>query len=378
MCGESGNPEKRKGRKVRVALRRNRQKPGRVKDWTRKAREGVDHEFDTSAGESVVAKGDLSRNRTVRVTDGEATVPGARHGVVVALRGLYAHVDDGSQLCLCTVRRMLRTRLINERHPITVGDRVTFVGEDPEDPRCATGVIEAVAPRGGQLRRRAGRRVQTIVANVDQAVIVSSAACPLPKPQLIDRYIVSALAGDITPLVCMNKMDLAEDESAGRILKRYESLGYQTVDTSALTGDGIDRLRAALKDKASVIVGQSGVGKSSLLNAVQPGLALEVGDIAAHNEKGRHTTTTAHLIRLHQGGYVVDTPGIRSFDLSLIPRGEFEGYFAEFVPLVPHCRFPDCTHTHESDCAIKAAVEAGAVHPERYESYLHLFLEPPS
>ncbi len=378
MAGESRKSEGRKGRKVRVALRRNRQKPGRVKDWTRKAREGLDHEFDTRTGESVVAKGDLSRNRTVFVTDGETTVPGARQGVVVALRGLFAHVDDGSRTWLCTVRRMLRTRLIHERHPVTVGDRVTFVAEVADDPRCEAGVIEAVAPRGGQLRRRAGRRVQTIVANVDQAVIVSSAACPSPKPQLIDRYIVSALAGDITPVICMNKIDLAEDESARRILARYESLGYHTVRASAITGEGIDLLFTGLKDKASVIVGQSGVGKSSLLNAVQPGLALEVGDIAAHNEKGRHTTTTAHLIRLHQGGYVVDTPGVRSFDLSIIPRAEFEAYFAEFVPFVPHCHFPDCTHSHEAECAIKSAVEAGAIHPERYESYLHLFLEPPS
>lgn len=378
MPGDSEKPEGRKGRKVRVALRRNRQKPGRVKDWTRKAREGVDHEFDTSAGESVVAKGDLSRHRTVIVPDGEVPACSALRGVVVALRGLFADVDDGRRMWQCTVRRLLRTRVIDERHPVTVGDHVTFAPEAPDDPRCETGAIEAVAPRRGQLRRRAGRRVQTIVANVDQVVIVSSAAQPGPKPQLIDRYIVSALAGEIAPVVCMNKIDLAEDESAAELLARYESLGYRTVRTSTITGVGIEQLRALLKDSASVIVGQSGVGKSSLLNAVQPGLALTVGGIAAHNEKGRHTTTTAHLIRLDVGGYVVDTPGIRSFDLSLIPRSEFEMYFVEFVPFVQHCHFPDCTHTHETDCAVKAAVEAGAIHPDRYESYLHLFLEPPS
>jgi ribosome biogenesis GTPase len=186
---------------------------------------------------------------------------------------------------------------------------------------------------------------------------------------------VAALFGQITPVICMNKIDLDVGGLATSILERYRPLGYQTLCTSAATGEGIEALRALLKDKESVIAGQSGVGKSSLLNAVQPGLELKTGVIIEQTQKGRHTTTTARLIRLDIGGYVVDTPGIKTFDISPIPQLELEAYFAEFVDRVQHCRFRDCTHTHESGCAIKSAVEQGAIHPDRYASYLELFEE---
>jgi ribosome biogenesis GTPase len=287
------------------------------------------------------------------------------------MRGLFADVDDGKRVWPCTVRRVLRTRLTEERHPVTVGDRVQFrAGSDTE------GVIEAVEPRRGQLRRRVGRRVHTIVANVDQAIIVSSADLPLPKPHLIDRYIVASHAGEITPVVCMNKLDLDDDGAARDLLDRYAKLGYTTLATSAVTGDGVTALCEQLKNKASVIAGQSGVGKSSLLNRIQPDLQLKTGDIIEQTSKGRHTTSTATLLRLEVGGYVVDTPGVRSFDLSTVERSEFEAYFVEFVDHVPDCKFPDCTHRHEAECAVIQAVERGEIHPDRYESYVRLFEEP--
>jgi ribosome biogenesis GTPase len=295
---------------------------------------------------------------------------------VVAVRGLYADVDDGKNVRPCTVRRVLRTRLIEERHPVTVGDRVRFRVESEDEGVAREGVIEAVESRGGQLRRYAGRRVHTIVANVDQAIIVSSADEPPPKPHLIDRYIVAALAGDITPIICMNKADLDSDKSARKLLDRYAELDCVTLYTSAVNGDGIESLRDVLRDNASVIAGQSGVGKSSLLNAVQPGLRLRIGDIVEQTSKGRHTTSTASLIRLEIGGFVVDTPGVRSFDLATVARHELEAYFVEFVEHVPDCKFPDCTHTHEEECAVKLAVERGEIHIERYESYVRLFEEP--
>jgi ribosome biogenesis GTPase len=173
----------------------------------------------------------------------------------------------------------------------------------------------------------------------------------------------------------MNKIDLDESGSAEKLLERYVPLGYITLPTSALTSRGVDLLREVLKDKASVIVGQSGVGKSSLLNAVQPELDLKTGEIIAQIGKGRHITSTARLIRLEIGGYVVDTPGIRSLDLSTVSRNEYELYFTEFITHVENCKFPDCTHIHESDCAVKLAVEAGEIHPDRYESYVRLFEE---
>jgi ribosome biogenesis GTPase / thiamine phosphate phosphatase len=378
MASSDPPRKKPKGKKVRVAFRRNRSKPPRPKDWTERARDAEDREIDSSQSESVVAKGDLSRQRTIIVGDDAAELGGdLRAGVVVAMRGLYADVDDGDRVRPCTIRRVLRTRLIEERHPVTIGDRVRFRAESGSAGTEQEGVIEAVEPRRGQLRRVSQRRVHTVVANVDHAVIVSSAAEPPPKPHLIDRYIVASLAGDITPVICMNKMDLDKGGSAGAVLDRYELLGYVTLRTSIVSGQGIDELRAVLKDSASVIAGQSGVGKSSLLNAVQPGLNLRVGVVSVQTSKGRHTTSQASLIRMPFGGYVVDTPGVRTLDISMVPRNEFETYFVEFPEHVANCRFPDCTHTHETDCAVKHAVQRGAIHPDRYESYVRLFEEMP-
>ena len=350
-------------------------------DVTREALQADDHEIEAERTESVIAKGDLSRRRTIVVSDKEdALREGRRRGTVVAVRGLYAEVDDGGRVWPCTVRRVLRTRLIEERHPVTVGDHVRFLIESDGGKTGQEGVIEVVEPRRGELRRHVGRRVHTIVANVDQAVIVSSVEQPPPKPHLIDRYIVSALAGGITPVICMNKLDLCEPGSARtatlELLDRYARLDYETLCTSAVTGDGIQALEGVLADRESVIAGQSGVGKSSLLNRVQPGLELKTGDVIEQISKGRHTTSTATLIPLQIGGYVVDTPGIRSFDLSMVGRHELEAYFVEFLTYVPDCKFPDCTHTHEENCAVKQAVEQGTIHPQRYESYVRLFEAP--
>ncbi len=376
MCAARNDPPPRKrGKKVRVPFRRNRSAPKRINDWTRQARDAEGYEIDSDRGEQIASKGSLSRSRTIIVHEG--AVPGdQRSGIVVAMRGLYDDVDDGETVWSCTIRRILRTRLIKERYAVTVGDRVRFLVAKSTSGTPQEGVIESVDPRRGVLTRRAGRRIHTIVANVDQVVIVSSAREPTPKPQLIDRYIVAAHHGGITPVVCMNKIDLAKDDAAAVLLDRYRRLGYAVIATSTITGAGLDALRAVLTNKESVVAGQSGVGKSSLLNAVQPGLTLRVGEVQEQSEKGRHTTTTAELIRLDGGGYVVDTPGIRAFDLSLVPNNELELHFVEFAERVAGCKFPDCTHTHETECAIKRAVEHGEIDIERYESYLHLLHDP--
>lgn len=378
MAGSSQRGPRRKGKKVRVAFRRNRGKRRRVTDVTEEARQAEDFEVDTNRDERVAAKGELSRQRTIIVGEDGSSVDTTdlTSGIVVAMRGLYADVDAGARVWACTVRRVLRTRLIEERHPVTVGDRVYIRLAEEEDGVVTEGVIEHVEPRRGQLRRLSGRRVQTIVANVDQAVVVSSAQEPRPKPNLIDRYIVAAQAGEIKPIVCMNKLDLDSDGAGRAVLERYRSLGYETLGSSIVSEEGIEELRALLTGRSTVIAGQSGVGKSSLLNAVDPNLNLRVGEIIEQIEKGRHTTTTATLIKLGCGGYVVDTPGIRSFDLTVVPREQYEAFFIEFVPLVANCKFPDCTHTHEIDCAIKAGVERGDILPERYESYVQMYEDP--
>jgi ribosome biogenesis GTPase len=169
--------------------------------------------------------------------------------------------------------------------------------------------------------------------------------------------------------------ETALDDDPQHVLSEYEQLGFRCLPASARSGRGVDQLRAELAGHITVLSGQSGVGKSSLLNAVQPGLRLAIGEISAENEKGRHTTTLAELYRLDNGGFVVDTPGIRQFDMWDVPPGALEAYFVEFVPYIAQCRFRDCTHRHEDGCAVLAAVEGGAISRRRYLSYVKMFAE---
>ena len=217
-------------------------------------------------------------------------------------------------------------------------------------------MIERVEPRHGLLTRASREREHVQVANVDQVVFVVSLVEPDLKPHLIDRYLASAEQGGIRPILCLNKADLVDPVDYQPLVGLYSQLGVETFLTSAATGAGIDRLRQRLRDRETVFSGQSGVGKSSLLNAIQPELGLRVREVSDVNQKGRHTTTTAELIRLDFGGWVVDTPGVRQFGLWDVIPEEVEGFFAEFRPFVALCGFPDCTHTHEDRCAVKRAV----------------------
>jgi ribosome biogenesis GTPase len=366
-----------KKKKIRVELRKNRSKPPRQRDWTRGFQKGDAAEDATVGGERVRAKGDLSRKRTI-VTDETAgsaaempavDVSQCFPGRVLRVHGLQSVVqlEDARQL-RCTVRRVLRTLATDERNVVATGDRV-WVLPAPNDE----GTIERVEPRHGLLTRASRGREHVLVANVDQVVIVMSLVEPDLKPHLIDRYLASAEQGGIAPIICLNKADLVEQTPYQPLVGLYSQLGIPTFLTSALTGLGIDRLREALRGRETVFSGQSGVGKSSLLNAVQPELALHVREVSEANQKGRHTTTTAELIQLDFGGWVVDTPGIRQFQLWDIIPEEVEGFFPEFRPFVPLCAFPDCTHTHEERCAIKRAVERRQISASRYTSYLGLF-----
>ncbi|UCD28670.1 MAG: ribosome small subunit-dependent GTPase A [Planctomycetota bacterium] len=367
-----------KGRpaKKRVDFRRNRQKPARQKKWEI-PEEGDESAADTFSSESVRAKGELSRKRTViEKSDGQHTdAEQTTRGTVVAVRGQFVDVDDGHRVWPCTIRRVLRTRLIRERSPVVVGDEVTIRIIADEEGLLNEGVIEKVHPRRTELIRSDGRRTHMIAANVDQVLIVASIREPMIKQHLIDRYVVAAHAGNLPASICVNKIDLDESDETLPILQRYDRLGYTTVATSALTGAGIEQLRSLLKDKVTIIAGQSGVGKSSLLNVVQPGLNLPITNVSTATQKGKHTTSTAIWIKLEMGGAVIDTPGIRALDVAMIPLNELEMHFVEFIDLVADCKYPDCVHIHEDDCAVKAAVEAGQIDQRRYDSYVNLFYE---
>lgn len=384
MPPDDDNTPKRRGKKVRVDLRKNRSKVRRDKsDWTRKLRDGNASAEDMKLNESVRRKGDTSRKRTVIVHDDPLAGADVHQGVVTTVRGLFVEVDTGDQIWACTVRGMLRTRLIEVRAPITVGDRVRLqavaVGENlgvqvSEEKSLPEGIIDDVEPRATTLLRQYERRVQLIAANVDQGVIVLAANDPPLRPHLIDRYLVAIHQGGMRPLICINKADLDADGYAAEVAERYRGLQYRTLMTSTLDGRDIASLRDMLSGQTSAFVGPSGVGKSSLINAIDPSFDLKVGTLTDLS-RGKHTTTTARLLKWSFGGYVVDTPGVRQFDPAAVNKEELEAYFIEMRDLVRNCKYPNCSHRHETSCAIREAVDAGRISIERYDSYCKMYEE---
>ena len=372
-----------KKKKVRADFRKNRTSRTRPTDWTRQfARHGFEQK-DTLRDERVSGKGELTRRRTVLTTDVEEQDDASFDvsldvkdkaclaGRVLSVHGLTSTVEAaGGVLYQCATRRILKTLATDQRHVVSAGDRVLF---RPAPSGMLEGVIERVEPRRGVLSRSSRRRQQIIVTNVDQILIVGSAAEPYIKPNLIDRFLVTAEMSRVRPLICINKIDLVERATLQPLVGVYSQMGYPVLLVSARTGFNIERLRRAMAGRQSAVVGQSGVGKSSLLNAVEEGLALRVGAVSAESQKGRHTTTTARLIPLSGGGYVVDTPGLRQFQLWDIIPEEIAGLYRDVRPFVSHCRYPNCTHTHEEDCAVKNAVADDLLDERRYESYCHLF-----
>jgi ribosome biogenesis GTPase len=368
----------RKKRKVRADFRKNREVRARDKKFDA-GRVESDSLADAPRGERVSGKGDISRKRTLAggeiIEDDAGTMilPDVdrsicRIGRVLRVQGLLSIVrDEAGNTFQCATRRLLKTLATDLRHVVAAGDVVWFRPEGKDE-----GIIERVEPRRGVVSRTSRGRQHVLVANVDQLIIVTSAAEPRLKPNLIDRLLVTAEKGGIRPIICINKIDLIEPADLMPLVGVYAQLGYDVVLVSARQNIGIDRLRDWLTGAESVVSGQSGVGKSSLLNAVEPDLDLRVQSVSAETQKGRHTTTTADLIPLSFGGYVVDTPGIRQFQLWDVIPEEVAGFFRELRPYVSRCRFPDCTHTHEDACAVKDAVADGWIDARRYESYVQI------
>ncbi|MEX0676591.1 MAG: ribosome small subunit-dependent GTPase A [Pirellulales bacterium] len=371
----------KKKHKIRAQFRKNRAERARSDDWTRRFHaEGIEDEQDPILAERMSGKGELTRRRTVLVETPEGARAGldpqlgvdaatVKLGRVLAVRGLHSTVEaEGGGIFHCATRRLLKTMATDKRHVVAAGDFVMFRPVTADE-----GIIERVEPRGTVLSRATRGRQQVIVTNVDQLLIVASAAEPYLKPNLIDRLLISAHKAGLRPLVAINKIDLADPASLAPVVGTYSQMGYPVLLLSAATGFGIERLRRALAGRASVVAGQSGVGKSSLLNAVDPSLVLRTGAVSAETQKGRHTTSTARLWPLTSGGYVVDTPGMRQFQLWDVIPAEVAGYFRDLRPYINRCRFPNCTHTHEADCAVKNAVADGWLDVRRYESYCQLF-----
>jgi ribosome biogenesis GTPase len=237
-----------------------------------------------------------------------------------------------------------------------------------------SGAIEEVEERKQAIvrldPRPQGQYQQVLLANADQAVFVFACAHPNPKLRMLDRFLVIAEKQRVPAVIVANKIDLVKN--AKDIFGLYEPLDYRVIYTSTQTGAGVDELHETLKNKISALAGPSGAGKSSLLNKIQPGLGLAVNEVSTAMNKGRHTTVTRQLFPLEGGGYVADTPGWKSLALWDTEPEEMEAYFPELRELVQHCQFSDCTHTHEPNCAVLAAVKQGRVHPERFDSFLRL------
>jgi ribosome biogenesis GTPase len=296
--------------------------------------------------------------------------------IVKAQSGFYTVKTERGRIT-CQLRGRLKKKRV-ATDIAAVGDRVTVMLLAD-----GTGALEEILPRSRVLSRSApstgGRRSytkgeteQVIVANPDQAVFIFACAEPAPHLRMLDRFLVVAERAEIPAVVCANKTDLVDADEPEKKFGVYRKIGYPVLMTSVKSGAGVDQFRAMLRGKLSVLSGPSGVGKSSLLNAIQPGLGLAVSHVSHLHQKGRHTTVAPELIELEEGGYVADTPGLRAIAFWDIAPEELDAYFPEIRPLVEHCSFGDCIHENTPGCAVIRAVEEGKVSPERYDSFLRL------
>lgn len=296
-------------------------------------------------------------------------------GTVVRSTGSWYDVEtEEGRVVPSKVRGKFRLSEEDVTNPVAVGDRVTIRLSEDE-----TGFITEIHERMNKLSRRAaGRRAgreHVIVANVGMAWAVQAVRRPRLNPGFVDRFLVMAGVQEIPAGVILNKMDLMRPGDQARVdsfVELYEGLGYPVLKTSAETGKGLEALYQAFTGNVNVVAGPSGVGKSTLLNEIEPELEIKTAAVSEKTKKGRHTTTYAALYPLSEGGYVADTPGIREFGIIDLDPDELSHFFVEFVPYLDECRFPNCTHDHEPDCAVKAAVEASEISEQRYESYLNI------
>jgi ribosome biogenesis GTPase len=258
-------------------------------------------------------------------------------------------------------------------NPLAIGDGVMVRRTTDEH-----GTVEKILPRCNELARAAPGRAalkHVLVANLDLLLVVSSVRDPAPNLARLDRFLVLAEQAQIPAMVIVSKIDLGDPAEAEHLYQPYRAAGYTLLLTSAATGAGVDAVRAVLRDRVSAMVGPSGVGKSTLLNTVQPGLRLRAAAVSARTGKGRHTTSVSELIALDAGGYVADTPGLRGIEPHDLAPELLDHFFPEMRPYVEGCRFSGCTHLHEPGCAVRAAVAASAIAAHRYDNYVKLYAE---
>ncbi len=373
---------RKKSSKIRIEFRKKHQSQVRDADLTSKYEANRD-EIDTISSERVSGKGELTRHRTVKGSvdeDARGTLGnielevdrGTVAGLVLRVHGLESIVKGGDgKIYRCSLRRVLKNLATDQRHVLVAGDQVRIQRAGADQAW-----IVRIEPRRSTLSRTSKQRRHIIASNVDQLLIVTSASQPAIKPNLIDRLLATAEQNHLEACICINKCDLVDVSKLQPLVGTYAQMGYQVVLLSAAKGWGISTLKGITAQRCSVVVGQSGVGKSSILNAIEPGLKQRVQAVSEENEKGKHTTTTAEVFPLSSGGSLVDTPGVRQFQLWDIVASELTGLFRDIRPFASKCRYPDCSHIHENDCAVKDAVADGRLDARRYDSYCQIVDSP--
>ena len=377
--GAEREERRRKLKTTSKKMRRNQASKGsRQKSWDANSWDDMEQGGDTF--ERIMPRDESERRRAIeqvalrgiaQETDSAETVelaPDAVTGLVIEVSKGLCRVQVDERTLLCGFRGNLAVAETGYTNAVAVGDEVVITEDG-----VGGGVVDAVLPRRSLLARPDvydSHLQQIIVANVDQLLIVASWRDPQIWPELIDRYLIVAARNDLPAILCINKIDLMEDAAElDRVLSPYRALGCTIVMTSTLTGVGIDQLRALLAGQTTVLAGLSGVGKSSLVSAVEPGLELRTSEVSEHAGEGRHTTTQAIWLSLAAGGAVVDTPGIREFGLSGLHQAELADWLPEFADHDMDCRFNNCLHISEPDCAVRSAVKTGAIADSRYHSY---------
>ncbi len=297
------------------------------------------------------------------------------HGLVIKNTGSWylVRTDDGSEVN-CKIKGNFRLKGIRTTNPVAVGDRVSIIPNED-----GTAFINGIAPRRNYIIRRASnlsKEAHIIAANLDQALLVVSLVHPVTSTTFIDRFLATAEAYRVPAVLVINKIDLMDDDDSREYLDAvsylYRSIGYTVVPISAKTGEGLDNLRGLLDGKVSLLSGNSGVGKSSLINDLIPGLELRTAEISATHDTGMHTTTFSEMFQLPGGGYLIDTPGIKGFGTIDFDRNEVAHFFPEIFRCSADCRYGDCTHTHEPGCAVREALERNLIAQSRYASYLSI------
>ncbi len=304
-----------------------------------------------------------------------------KKGLVIKSTGSWYTVEDeNGELFECKIKGNFRIKDIKSTNPVAVGDRVEFTVANETDTKTSQkiGLISAISERKNYIIRRSpnlSKQSHIIASNIDQAVLIVTLNFPITTTTFIDRYLASAEAYRIPVLLVFNKTDRYDNKQSTALknmITVYESIGYTCLTTSARTNSGIETLKVAVQNKINVFNGHSGVGKSTLLNLIQPGLNLKTSEISDSHQTGKHTTTYSTLYKLNFGGYVIDTPGIKGFGMLEMEPWEISHYFPEIFRISEHCQYNNCSHTHEPGCAVKVAVEKGEIAVSRFTSYLGL------